>query len=80
MAAPVAAGDMPAREPVMYDESRNVAPVRADQLAGEPEAGGRTRGGLFRRRTGVVCSAVTTPASNAAHPIHATDGAPAAQP
>jgi hypothetical protein len=52
MAAPVAAGDMPAREPVMYDESRNVAPVRADQLAGEPEAGGRTRGGLFRRRTG----------------------------
>jgi hypothetical protein len=51
-AAPMAAADMPAREPGMYDESRNVAPARADQVVNEPEPGGRTRGGLFRRRTG----------------------------
>jgi hypothetical protein len=53
MAAPMAGADVPAREPAMYDESRDATRARADQFAAaEPEPRGRTRGGLFRRRTG----------------------------
>ena len=50
-ATPVAGAGVPARESAMYDESRDVTPARADQVAGEPESRGR-RGGLFHRRTG----------------------------
>ena len=50
MAAPMAGADVPARDPAMYDESRDVTRARADQLAAaEPEPRGRARGGLFRR-------------------------------
>ncbi len=52
MAAPVAGGNVPAPQPAMYDESRDVTRARADQVAGEPESRGRSRGGLFHRRTG----------------------------
>ncbi|MBW0013671.1 hypothetical protein [Mycobacterium sp.] len=50
VAAPMAAG-APAREPAIYNESRDVPAAQTDQLAAEPEPRGRT-GGLFRRRTG----------------------------
>ena len=50
--APVAGVDVAARDPAMYDESRDVARARTDQSAAEPEPRGRTGGGLSRRRTG----------------------------
>ena len=50
--APMAGGDVAARDPAMYDESRDVARARTDQSAAEPEPRGRTHGRLFRRRTG----------------------------
>ncbi len=53
MAAPMAAADVPAREPARYDESGDVTRAQTDQFAAaEPEPRGRTRRGLFRRRTG----------------------------
>jgi hypothetical protein len=51
--APMAGADVPAREQAPYDESRDVTRARTDQFAAaEPEPRGRTRRGLFRRRTG----------------------------
>ena len=50
--APMAGADVAARDPAMYDESRDLARARTDQSAAEPEPRGRTGGGLFRRRTG----------------------------
>jgi hypothetical protein len=51
--APMAGADVPAREQAPYDDSRDVTRARTDQFAAaEPEPRGRTRRGLFRRRTG----------------------------
>ncbi len=52
VAAPMATGTVPAREPAMYDESRGaMADREADREAvREPEPA--TRGGLFHRRAG----------------------------
>jgi hypothetical protein len=44
------AGAVPARDPAVYDESRDVTRARTDQVAAEPKPRGRTWGGLFRRR------------------------------
>jgi hypothetical protein len=50
VAAPMTGADVPAREPALYDESRDVPRARTDRFAAvEPEPSGRTRGGLFRR-------------------------------
>jgi hypothetical protein len=49
-AAPVDAAGVPAGEPAMYDESRDVSRERTDRLAAEPKPRGRFGGGLFRRR------------------------------
>jgi hypothetical protein len=47
------ARDVVVAEPAPYDESRDVTRARTDQFAAaEPEPRGRTRRGLFRRRTG----------------------------
>ena len=51
MAAPVAGAGVPAGEPAIHDESRDVERARADQHAGAPDSRERTRGGLFHRRT-----------------------------
>ena len=56
--APAAGAGVPAGEPAMYDESRDVTQARSDQVAAaepqEPRGRGlfrrRTGGGLFRRR------------------------------
>ena len=48
--ASMAGTDVAARDPAMYDESRDVARARTDQSAAKPEPRGRTGGGLFRRR------------------------------
>jgi hypothetical protein len=47
------AGAVPARESAMYDDSGDVAPARADQVAASERAEprGRAGRGLFRRRT-----------------------------
>jgi hypothetical protein len=50
VAAPMTGANVPAREPALYDESRDVPRARADRFAAvEPEPSGRTRGGLFHR-------------------------------
>jgi hypothetical protein len=48
--APMAGADVPARDPAVYDESRDVTRARTDQVAAEPKPRRRTWGGLFRRR------------------------------
>jgi hypothetical protein len=53
--APAAGADVPARDAAMYDESRDVTRARTDQLPpvdADEGRHGRTRRGLFGRRTG----------------------------